>query len=142
MRGGCDAQAREAASEKGEVLLRGVCTLRYSVPQSASVQWQPDGSTIRTNKWFLGAGFLGAPPISLNTAVHRAIPYHDTSRHAYVYTYIYIYICISLSLSLSLYIYIYICLRPRLGDSLGVAPGRVLPEALEALSVPAVKSFT
>ena len=30
-----------------------------------SVQWQPDGLTIHTNKWFLGAGFLGAPPISL-----------------------------------------------------------------------------
>ena len=24
------------------------------------VQWQPDGSTIHTNKWFPGAGFLGA----------------------------------------------------------------------------------
>ena len=32
---------------------------------SASVQWQPDGLTIRAKKWFLGAGFLGAPPISL-----------------------------------------------------------------------------
>ena len=31
-----------------------------------SVQRQPDGLTIRTNKWFLGARFLGAPPISLN----------------------------------------------------------------------------
>ena len=35
------------------------------VPPHASVQWQPDGSTIHTKKWFLGAGFLGAPPISL-----------------------------------------------------------------------------
>ena len=31
-----------------------------------SVQWKPDGLTIRTEKWFLGAGFLGAPPISLS----------------------------------------------------------------------------
>ena len=31
-----------------------------------SVQLQPDGLTIHTDKWFLGAGFLGAPPISLN----------------------------------------------------------------------------
>ena len=29
------------------------------------VQRQPDGLTIHTKKWFLGAGFLGAPPISL-----------------------------------------------------------------------------
>ena len=36
------------------------------VPPSASVQWQPDGLTIHTKKWFLGAGFLRAPPISLN----------------------------------------------------------------------------
>ena len=31
-----------------------------------SVQWQPDGLTIHTNKWLLGAGFLQAPPISLS----------------------------------------------------------------------------
>ena len=30
-----------------------------------AVQWQPDGLTLRTQKWFAGAGFLGAPPISL-----------------------------------------------------------------------------
>ena len=51
--------------EKGGVLLRGVGTLRYLFPPNASVQWQPDGLTIRTQKWFLGAGFLGALPISL-----------------------------------------------------------------------------
>ena len=60
-------------SEKGEVLLRGsalydivwslVTTLLVKCP---SVQWQPDGLTIHANKWFLGAGFLGAPPISLS----------------------------------------------------------------------------
>ena len=52
-------------SEKGKLLLRGVGTLRYLFPPNASVQWQPDVLTIHTNKWFLGAGFLGAPPISL-----------------------------------------------------------------------------
>ena len=52
-------------SEKGEVLLEGVGTLRYSFPPDASVQWQPGQLTINTKKWFLGAGFLGAPPISL-----------------------------------------------------------------------------
>ena len=34
-------------------------------PRNASVQWQPGGLTIHAKKWFLGAGFLGAPPISL-----------------------------------------------------------------------------
>ena len=29
------------------------------------MQWQPDGLTIHAKKWFLGAGFLGAPAISL-----------------------------------------------------------------------------
>ena len=29
------------------------------------MQWQPDGLTIQTKKWFLGAGFLRAPLISL-----------------------------------------------------------------------------
>ena len=54
-----------AESEKEEVLLRGVGTLRYYFPPNASVQWQPGDLTIHTNKWFLGAGFLGAPPIFL-----------------------------------------------------------------------------
>ena len=34
-------------------------------PPDASVQWQPDGSTIHAKRWFLGAGCLAAPPISL-----------------------------------------------------------------------------
>ena len=54
-----------ARSEKGEVLLRGVGAQRHFFPPNASVQWQPDGLTIQTQKWFPGAGFLGAPPISL-----------------------------------------------------------------------------
>ena len=49
---------------KGEVLRRGVSTLRYVCPTNASVQWQPGGLTVRAKKWFLGAGFLGAPPIN------------------------------------------------------------------------------
>ena len=36
-----------------------------SFSPNASVQWQSDGSTIHTDKWFLRAGFLGAPPIYL-----------------------------------------------------------------------------
>ena len=60
------AVAATAESEKtGSAPKRG----RHStiiVPPSASVQWQQPGvSTIHTKKWFLGAGFLGAPPISL-----------------------------------------------------------------------------
>ena len=35
------------------------------VSPNASVQWQHDGLAIPTTTWFLGAGFLGAPPISL-----------------------------------------------------------------------------
>ena len=38
---------------------------QYLFPPNASVQWQPDGLTIHTKKRFPGAGFLGAPPISL-----------------------------------------------------------------------------
>ena len=50
--------------ERGSAPTRG----RHSAivfPPSAPVQWQPDGLTIHTKKWFLGAGFLGAPAISL-----------------------------------------------------------------------------
>ena len=51
---------------RNQVLLRGVGTPRFAFsPPSASAQRQPDGLTIRAEKWFLGAGFLGAPPISL-----------------------------------------------------------------------------
>ena len=56
---------RDRKSEKGEVLLSGVGTLRCLFSPDASLQWQPGGLTIHTNKWFLGAGFLGAFPISL-----------------------------------------------------------------------------
>ena len=52
-------------SEKLEVLLGGVGTLRYLSPPNASAQWQPGDLTIHTNKWSLGAGFLGSPPIYL-----------------------------------------------------------------------------
>ena len=62
------------SSEKGEVLLRGVGTLRYllilsenSACQRPAVQWQPEGLTIHAQKWFLGAGFLGVPFISGRT---------------------------------------------------------------------------
>ena len=36
--------------EKGEVLLRGVGTLRCLFPPNASAQWQPDGLAIPTLK--------------------------------------------------------------------------------------------
>ena len=39
---------------------------RHSTIFVSTVQWQPDSLTIHTNKWFLGAGFLGASPISLS----------------------------------------------------------------------------
>ena len=67
----CEMHIDVHESEKGEVLLRGVGTLRYVFPPNASVQWQPDGLTTHTKKWLLGAGFLGAPPISLNECSHR-----------------------------------------------------------------------
>ena len=51
---------------EGEVLLQGVGTLRYPFPPNASVQWQPGDLTVHAKKCFLGDGFLGAPPISLN----------------------------------------------------------------------------
>ena len=66
-------------SQKGEVLRRGVGTLRYLLPPNASVQGQPDGLTIHTQKWFLGAGFLGAPPISLSWSILR--PTSHSSRY-------------------------------------------------------------
>ena len=50
--------------ERGSAPKRG----RHSTiffPPNASVQLQPDGLTTHTEKWLLGAGFLGAPPISL-----------------------------------------------------------------------------
>ena len=37
-----------------------------------TVQWQPDGLTIHTKQLFLGAGFLGAPPISLSVGKMRS----------------------------------------------------------------------
>ena len=55
--GSCSSQRKGSAPERG----------RHStifLPPNASVQWQPDGLTIHTEKWLLGAGFLGSPPIT------------------------------------------------------------------------------
>ena len=60
-------------SEKGEVLLRGVGTLRYLFHPMPSALRQPGGFAIHAKKWFLGAGFLGAPPISLKSRTRREI---------------------------------------------------------------------
>ena len=38
------------------------------------MQWQPDGVTIHSKQWFLGAGFLGAPPISLTVTGPQISP--------------------------------------------------------------------
>ena len=62
------------ASEKGEVLLRGVGTLRCSFPPNAAVQWQPDGLTVHTKKWFLGAGFWEHLPFLLSHHDPRPLP--------------------------------------------------------------------
>ena len=61
----CYVRERGSAPKGGRhstIFLSSVKTLLVKCP---SVQWQPDGLTIHTKKWFLGAGFLGAPPISL-----------------------------------------------------------------------------
>ena len=93
-----------------------VCTLRYLSPPNASVQWQPDGLTFHTEKWFPGAGFLGAPPISLVLAsklrgsvksalseafrLRRWLEHVQKLRHATTY--------VSAARSICIYIYIYI----------------------------------
>ena len=59
--------------EKGEVLLRGVGAPRYRLILSEKLHLSsaqlcsgsPEGLTVRAKRWFLGARFLGAPPISL-----------------------------------------------------------------------------
>ena len=64
-----------------------------------SAQWQPDGLTIRTNKWFLGAGFPVAPPISLDEraaaaaakkARRRSVP----SPRAHVCLFVWLCVCV------------------------------------------------
>ena len=116
-------------SEKGEMLLRGVGALRCFFPPNASVQWQPDGLTIHTRKWFLGAGFLGAPPISLRyggefskyswanlvatmpplQGLPRCLKSAENPlRSRYISLSLYLSIYLSIYLSLSIYIYIYI----------------------------------
>ena len=99
------------ASEKEEVLLRGVGTLRHFFPPDASLQWQPDGLTIHTQRWFLGAGFLGAPPIYLIRVPGASEPCAEAhERHIYnTYIYIYIYMIIYTHTH-STYIYIYTCI--------------------------------
>ena len=59
-----------------------ICTRRYLFPPNASVQWQPDGLTIQTEKSFPEAGLLG-------TIIHICI---CMCVYIYIYTHIYIYI--------------------------------------------------
>ena len=51
----------------------GVGTLRHLFAPAASAQWQPDGLTIRTKRRFLGAGFLGAPPMIIIIIIIRVM---------------------------------------------------------------------
>jgi len=62
----------DCSSEKGEVLLRGVLTLRLVSHAQPARRWKTVFSQMTcswfgnpSTKWFLGAGFLGAPPLSL-----------------------------------------------------------------------------
>ena len=58
--------APKGGSALCDMFLSSATTLLVKCP---SVQWQLDGLTIHTKKWVLGAGFLGAPPISLASDV-------------------------------------------------------------------------
>ena len=66
-------------SEKGEVLRRGVGTLRCCFPPNACAQWQPDDLTARTQKVSPG----GRIPRSTS---------HFLFVDMFIYIYIYIYI--------------------------------------------------
>ena len=57
--------SRNNVREEGSAPRRGRHSAMCVFPPNASVRWQPDGLTIHTKKWLQGAGFLGAPPISL-----------------------------------------------------------------------------
>ena len=62
-----DVAARGCQSQrKGECSLEGPALYDIFRPPDASVQWQPDGFD---NPQFLGAGFLGAPPIFLTEPI-------------------------------------------------------------------------
>ena len=66
---GCRRVGERGRSPKEVGTLRYLLILSETLPvMCPSVQWQADGLTIHTEKWFLGAGFLGAPPISLKAA--------------------------------------------------------------------------
>ena len=54
-----------AAAPAAPAALAALIRMFVSVPLDACVERQRDGLTIHAKKWFLGAGFLGAPPISL-----------------------------------------------------------------------------
>ena len=58
---------RKGKCSQGGSALYDICwsSVKTLLVKRPSVQWRPDGFPIRTKKWFLGAGFLGAPPISL-----------------------------------------------------------------------------
>ena len=69
----CCSSARPSFSQRGGKCssggsaLNNICwsSVKTLLVKCPSVQWQPDGLSIHIKKWFLGAGFPGAPPISL-----------------------------------------------------------------------------
>ena len=84
--GGREGRSLAVSQRRGEVLLRGVGTAinkrttknkqtitlnGYFPPPDVAAQWQPDALTVRAREWFLGAGLLGAPPVSLSVSRGR-----------------------------------------------------------------------
>jgi len=74
-------------SENGEVLLRGMVTLRHFSHAKPARLWKTCVMCVLfdrwfscfghpSQKWFLGAGFLGAPPRSLKMSVIRLSTTH------------------------------------------------------------------
>ena len=61
----CYNTHNEGAPKGGRHSTIALSSVKTLLVKRPSVQWQPDSLTIHTNKWFLGARFLGAPPILL-----------------------------------------------------------------------------
>ena len=67
-----------------------------------SVQWQPSGLTVHTKKWFLGAGFLVAPAISLKKGSSCVSPLPFDHNYYYHYTSVTITVTICITITISL----------------------------------------
>ena len=102
------AQGPGARSERGEVLLRGVGTLRYYFPPNASAQWQP--GDLNPHQKVAPGSQIPSTTSHLSYARPGCKRRANTYIHIYIYIYVHIHIHWFIFIDLLIYWFIDLCI--------------------------------